>query len=156
MRVWRIAPDTPDYGADDRSGTGAKRTGGRWNRPGLPALYCADTPALACLETLVHLGASHLPLDRYLVAIEIPDSVWAVRQTRNPSALPVGWDAHPFGPVSLDFGGEWLQSNKIAVLEVPSAIVPEDSVLLINPRHADSARITASKIRRWTYDPRLI
>ncbi|MHB1942747.1 MAG: RES family NAD+ phosphorylase [Acidiferrobacteraceae bacterium] len=156
MRVWRIAPDTPDYGADDRSGTGAKRTGGRWNRPGLPVLYCADTPSLACLETLVHLGAGSLPLNRYLVAVDIPDAVWVARQARSPSSLPAGWDAHPFGPVSLDLGDTWLKSNETAVLEVPSAIVPEDSVLLINPRHADSARIASSKIRRWTYDPRLL
>lgn len=156
MRAWRIAPDTPSYSADDRSGTGAKNTGGRWNRPGLPVLYCADTPALACLETLVHLGASSLPLNRYLVAIEIPDPVWAIRQIRSPSSLPAGWDAHPFGPASLDLGEAWLQSNETAVLEVPSAIVPEDSVLLINPLHADSAGITSSKLRQWTYDPRLL
>lgn len=156
MRVWRIAPDTPEYGADDRSGAGAKHTGGRWNRQGLPVLYCADKPALACLETLVHLGASRLPLHRYLVALEIPDPVWAVREIRSPSALPAGWDARPFGQVSLDLGEEWLKSNETAVMEVPSAIVPEDSVLLINPQHPDSRRITASKTRPWTHDARLV
>ena len=38
--------------------------------------------------------------------------------------------------------------------EVPSVVVPEESNLLLNPRHPDAARITARKLRRWLYDPR--
>lgn len=155
MRVWRIAVDTPDYVADDLSGAGAKITGGRWNRPGFPALYCADTPSLACLETLVHLSTGGLPLNRYLVAIDVPDPVWDRREDQTPDSLPVGWDACPAGKVSLDFGDEWLKSNRTAVLAVPSAIVSEQSVILINPLHPDAAGIIASKIRKWSYDPRL-
>jgi len=156
MRVWRIATDTPDYAADDLSGAGAKITGGRWNGPGRPVLYCADTPSLACIETLVHLGTSGLPLIRYLVAIDIPDPVWRVREARTPASLPVGWDACPAGKESADFGDEWLKSNRAAVMAVPSAVVPEDSVVLINPLHPGAAGITGSKIRKWLYDPRLL
>lgn len=155
MLVWRIATDTPDYTADDLSGTGAKITGGRWNRPGIFVLYCANTPSLACLETLVHLGASSLPLNRYLIAIDIPDPVWNIRQTHMQNSIPVGWDAIPTGKVSLDFGDQWLKARKTAVMVVPSAIVPEDSVILINPQHPDSVKITSLKIRKWLYDPRL-
>lgn len=155
MRVWRIATDTPNYVANELSGAGAKATGGRWNRAGLPVLYCADTPSLACLETLVHLGMSGLPLNRYLVAIDIPGLVWKGRESYTTASLPVGWDACPTGKVSLDFGDNWLISLRSAVVRVPSAIVPEDSVILINPLHPDIAEITAEKIRKWAYDPRL-
>lgn len=155
MRVWRIATDTPDYSADDLSGAGAKATGGRWNRAGRPVLYCASSTALACLETIVHLGSMGLPLNRYLVAIEIPDATWAAREIHAAYALPVGWDATPAGRVSLDFGDDWLKSLRTAVLEVPSSIAPEDGVILINPLHPDAASIKATKIRRWLYDPRL-
>jgi RES domain-containing protein len=156
MRAWRIATDTPDYVADDLSGAGAKITGGRWNRPGIPVLYCADTPSLACLEALVHLGTSGLPLNRYLVAIHVPDTVWHVREIQTPVSLPVGWDACPAGILSLDVGDTWLRSNRTAVMVVPSVIVPEDCLILINPLHPDASGITASKIRKWLYDPRLI
>jgi RES domain-containing protein len=155
MRVWRIATDTPDYVADDLSGAGPKATGGRWNRAGLPVLYCAETPSLACLETLVHLGTSDLPLNRYLVAIDVPEPVWHARERQTSASLPVGWDACPAGKVSLDFGDEWLQSNRSALLLVPSVIVPEDCVILINPLHPDAGGIRASKTRKWVYDPRL-
>lgn len=152
MEAWRIATDTPNYLADDLTGAGAKITGGRWNRVGLPILYCASTPSLACLETMVHLGTGSLPLNRYLVKILIPDSLWRVREVTSP---PVGWDAIPPGKLSLDFGDQWLKDGRSAILVVPSVIVPEDSVILVNPLHAKAAKITATKLRKWLYDPRL-
>jgi RES domain-containing protein len=155
MLVWRIGTDTPDYTADDVSGTGAKITGGRWNRPGRPVLYCANTPSLACLETLVHLGTSGLPFNRYLVSVDIPAAVWKARRTETPNSLPVGWDACPVGKVSLDFGDNWLASGSSAVLVVPSSIVIEDPVILVNPLHPQAKGITATNVRKWIYDPRL-
>jgi len=91
--VWRIATDTPAFDADDLSGAGAKATGGRWNAAGVAAVYTSQTRALACLETVVHLNAGGLPLNRYLVEVRIPDKVWANAQTTNSASLPVGWDA---------------------------------------------------------------
>jgi len=155
MRAWRIATDAPGYLADDLTGAGAKITGGRWNRAGRPILYCADSPSLACLETLVHLGTGDLPLNRYLVAIDIPDQVWNAREIHTPATLPVGWDAIPAGMVSLDFGDLWLQQLRAAVLHVPSTVAPEDAVILINPSHQDAGAIAAVKLRKWLYDPRL-
>lgn len=153
--VWRIATDTPAYEADDLSGAGAKNTGGRWNEKNVPMVYASETRALACLETVVHLNAGGLPLNRYLVAVVIPDTVWASAETQSASSLPVGWDAEPAGRASVKFGTDWLRSQRSVVLVIPSVIVPEESNVLINPRHAASAGITATKIRKWLYDPRL-
>ena len=155
MQAWRIATDTLTYEADDLTGTGAKITGGRWNSAGLPVLYCANTPALACLETLVHLGTSDLPLNRYLVEVLIPDAVWNARIIQTDKTLAVGWDACPAGRVSTTVGDNWLRANKSAVLAVPSVISPEDTVILINPLHTDAKQIAAKKLRQWRYDPRL-
>lgn len=155
MRVWRIATDTPHYAADDLAGTGAKVLGGRWNRPGLPVLYCASSPSLACLETLVHIDTAGLPLNRYLVAIDIPDALWAAREIHSAADLPVGWDATPPGMTSLDFGDAWLESRRGALIALPSAIVPEDTVVLINPQLPNAGTIVATKLRKWLYDPRL-
>lgn len=158
VALWRIATDTPDYTADDLSGEGAKRSGGRWNRVGVALVYSAASPALACLETVVHLGAGLLPLNRYLVRIDVPDEVFD-RRTRFEDLAPepkrVGWDAEPAGWVSLDLGSQWVASAAAAILEVPSVIIPEESNFLINPAHADRARITATKLRRFEYDRRL-
>lgn len=152
---WRIAPDTPDYAADDLSGQGAERTGGRWNRKGAAMIYCSSTVALACLETLVHLSGAHpLPLNRYLVKIAIPPSAWRDRAVLRPREH-VGWDAQPPGIVSVGWGDDWVHLQGSLLAEVPSVIVPEETNILINPRHRDAKRLSAKKIRRWTYDPRL-
>lgn len=153
--IWRIAADAPDYTADDLTGEGARITGGRWNRKGAPALYAAESRALACLETFVHLKSASLPLNRYLVRIDVPDAVWTRAERRPAGALPIGWDAKPHGKVSLDLGSDWLASAGSCLLIVPSAIVPEESTIVINPKHPDHARLTATKERLWLYDPRM-
>ncbi|HTU54328.1 MAG TPA: RES family NAD+ phosphorylase [Acetobacteraceae bacterium] len=153
--VWRIATDTPTYQADDLSGAGAKVSGGRWNEAGISIVYASETRALACLETIVHLNGGGLPLNRYLVEVTIPDDVWAKAPEETPGRLPVGWEAEPPGRASIQLGTAWVRSGSSALLVVPSVIVEEEFNVLINPAHADSARITAVKRRRWLYDPRL-
>lgn len=153
--LWRIATDTPEYEAHDLGGKGAEKTGGRWNRPGRPVVYSASSVALACLETVVHLNAAGLPLNRFLVRIEVPDELWQARRTLTPADLPVGWSAIPEGKVSLDIGDGWLQDGPTALLAVPSVIVPEEFNVLINPLHPQAAGIHAAKVRPWFYDQRL-
>jgi RES domain-containing protein len=154
ISAWRIASDAPGYTADDLTGTGAKLSGGRWNRPGNAMLYCASNISLAVLETFVHLKAGGLPLNRYLVELMIPDAVWKRAATLTPPA--VGWDAIPAGKTSLDEGDRWLKANLGAVLIVPSVIVGEELNVLINPLHPDTRQIIARKVRKWVYDPRLM
>lgn len=155
--LWRIATDTRRYASDELSGHGALIQGGRWNDKGTPAVYTSASIALACLETLVHLAASGLPLNRYLVRVDVDDAVWAARQTLSPSSLdepPVGWDAIPYGRVSVEAGQKWLTGGASALLAVPSVVVPEEVNVLINPRHADAAKLRATKVRKWLYDAR--
>lgn len=153
--LWRIATDAPTYGSDDLSGKGAELTGGRWNRRGTSLIYASTSIALACLETLVHLsGGDSLPLNRYLVRIDVPSTLWQGRTIFEP-ATHVDWDAEPPGLVSLDWGTQWAQSLQSLLAQVPSIVVPEETNVLLNPRHADAAQLVAQKIRKWTYDLRL-
>lgn len=151
--LWRIAADTAEYKADDLSGAGAAKSGGRWNKQDVPAVYCATSISLACMETVVHLNT--LPFNRYLIRIEVPDEVAASATTKTVTNLPVGWDADPAGHESIHIGTTWLQGATASLLYVPSIIVPEEFNVVVNPAHPDSAKITATKVRKWTYDPRL-
>jgi RES domain-containing protein len=153
--LWRIATDTKTYTADDMTGTGAKNTGGRWNDQGVAMLYASTNRSLACLETLVHINAGGLPLNRYLVEIEVPDDIWFSAEVATPTSLPVGWDAEPAGMVSIAFGATWVSQARSGIILVPSVIVPEEQNALINPGHPEAGRITARKVRKWLYDPRL-
>jgi RES domain-containing protein len=155
MLLWRIATDTPSYRADDLSGTGAKITGGRWNRPGTALVYAAESIALAALETIVHLtGGMALPLNRILVRVEVPDDQWAARAIFDRAA-GVGWDVEPPGIVSLDWGDAWAAGAATLLAEVPSVVIPEANNVLINPGHAALPELRVTRVRRWTYDGRL-
>jgi RES domain-containing protein len=155
VTLFRIASDAPEYSAEDLSGKGAENTGGRWNRKGTPLLYTSRSRALACLETVVHFDAQELPLNRYLVEIRVPVAAWDQRAIMT-SPPPVGWDAEPPGLVSLDWGATWVAGNASLLAEVPSVIVPEESNVLVNPRHPDVASLSAAKLRKWTYDARFV
>lgn len=150
--LWRIAVETPAYPASDLSGTGARITGGRWNSKGSPVVYCSTSIALATLETVHYLRGGGLPFNRYLVRIAIPDVVWNARQVLDP--FPGGWGAIPAGLAGKRAGDGWIAAGKSALLLVPSVIVPDEYNVLLNPRHADAAAVTASTVRRWSYDPR--
>lgn len=156
VSFWRIATDTADYKADDMSGSGAKATGGRWNEVGVAMVYAASSRALACLETLVHLNAGGLPLNRYLVEIEVPDDLWQAAERATAASVGLGWDAEPAARASIAFGTQWANSKRSALLIVPSVIVPEENNLLINPSHPAAAGLQARKLRRWLYDPRMV
>lgn len=154
LSLWRIASDTPDFTADDGSGKGAALCGGRWNARGTPLVYASSTRALACLETVVHLtGGVALPMNRYLVQLEVPQDVWTARAVFD-AAQHVGWDALPPGRVSIAWSTAWAVHGATCLAEVPSVIVPEERNVLVNPRHADAGRIALRKVRRWLYDPR--
>lgn len=154
--IWRIATDTPHYTADDATGEGAKRSGGRWNRKGLSVIYSAESIALALLETFVHLDSSSLPFNRYLVRIGVPDKIWKKATVLQPTSLDVGWDAEPPGKISLDAGDEWLTRGGSLLFRVPSVIVPLECNVLINPQHPEATELKFEKMQKWTYDARMV
>ena len=103
---------------------------------------------------MVHLAVGDLPLNRYLVYVEVPDELWSAAIIFNPRDH-VGWDAIPAGMVSLDAGDSWAKAMTSALMLAPSVIVPEEVNILINPAHRGTGQIRANKVRRWTYDARL-
>lgn len=149
--VWRIGVEAALYPANDLSGMGAKRSGGRWNSAGVAVVYSSSCIALAWLETLAHLAAEGMPYDRYIVRIDIPDALWRARATLAP---PGGWDAIPPGVTSRAAGDRWCAANDALLLAVPSVLIPEESNVLINPRHRDAGALAATTVRRMACDPR--
>ena len=107
---------------------------------------------MAVLETGAHIDDSGLPLNKFVVEIEVPDGVWGQRSEVAVAALPVTWNAIPAGGASAKFGSEWLASLRSPILVLPTVIVPEESIVMINPRHSEAAFITARALRRFEYN----
>src|SRR3990172_3672679 len=128
------------------------RRPGRWNDDKEPVVYCAPAIAMAVLETAAHVDDSGLPLNRYLVEIDVPDDVWAKREETDIAKLPPTWAAIPAGRAGVKVGSNWLSSLTSPILMVPSVIVPEERVSLINPKHPETSRITAKVVRLFEYN----
>ena len=152
MILWRIAADTRKYPASDLSGAGAAKSPGRWNDDGQPVLYTAPTIAIAVLETAAHIDDAGLPLNRYLVRLDVPEEVWAAREVLDVAKLPVTWSAIPAGRASVQIGADWLRAAKAPILVVPSVIVPEESATLINPLHPLAKAVSATIVRLFEYN----
>jgi RES domain-containing protein len=152
VSLWRIAAETRLYKADDLSGAGAAKHPGRWNEEGDAVVYASPSRALAVLETVAHLDDTGLPLNRFLVRIDVPGPVWAKRQKLEVVEMDPGWRAIPAGRASARLGHEWVVANKSALLMVPSVIIEEEANVLINPRHSGAAGVTAAVVRLFEYN----
>ncbi|GJQ57179.1 MAG: hypothetical protein HKUEN07_37480 [Rhodocyclaceae bacterium] len=152
MRLWRIATETRTYQAADLSGGGAATSPGRWNDDKQPVVYCAPTIAIAVLETSAHINDAGLPLNRFLIEIDVPKEVWKLHAVAALASLPPAWSAIPAGKASVSYGSAWLNSLSSPILLVPSVIVPEEFAALINPLHPESSKITSKVIRPFEYN----
>ena len=135
------------------SGEGPRRVGSRWTPPGYPAVYTASSIALAVLEILVHTDASVMPTHR-VIRVTVPDTVNTT--VIDPAELPDDWRQTPAPPALRTIGKTWLDAGETAILEVPSAIVPQESNYVLNPLHADFKRLSIGKADPFALDTRLL
>jgi RES domain-containing protein len=146
--LWRISNHL------SLEGDGALRTPGRWHSRGRRVVYCAQSPAAALLEILVHfeIDIQDLPVRYRLLKIEAPDDVQVERVSVDD--LPANWPQKT--EVTRELGERWLAKGSAALLSVPSAIMPETFNILLNPAHQDAKRIVVVETREHAIDPRLL
>lgn len=148
MRAFRIA----DRRFPIFDGAGARHIGGRWNSPGHPVIYAAETFSGALLEILVHANLNRLPRAQAYVQIEIPDDIGIERIGIDD--VP-GWQDEDQA-ASRSFGDQWLSELRTAVLMVPGIVTRGiEHNILINPLHPDFSRIIASDPQDVIWDDRL-
>lgn len=135
-------------------GLGGLHTSGRWHRKGHPVVYAASSAALAALEVLVHVDPLGAPSDLRLLTIDVPPHVSS--ETIHPASLPRRWAAVPAPRALQRLGTEWLTSLRSAVLVVPSAVIPIERNVLLNPRHRDAAQARIVGNESFTFDTRLL
>lgn len=138
--------------ASAMDGEGARKMGGRWNPPGIPVAYLTDSRALAALEILVHAGRAGVHLSWVVIEAEVParmiDEV-------SLSALPAGWDDISSPSASRRFGADWVQRSERAAILLPSAIVPDERIVMLNVKHPDFRKIEFSPPKPFFFDQRL-
>ena len=149
-RVYRIV--RRPYSKTALDGEGAYRFGGRWSSPGTRIAYAAEHLSLAMIEYFVHIEASDPPKDLVVVAADIPESV--SRVVLSPRKLPPNWRQVPAPPSLAAIGDSFAAERKSAVLVLPSALVPSESIWLINPIHPEFGEIVLHAAEPFRYDAR--
>ena len=148
MFFWRISNHL------SLAGDGALRTSGRWHTRGRRVVYCAQNPAAALLEILVHfeIDIRDLPVRYRMLKIEAPDDV----QVEHVAVDHLATDWPERTELTRALGDSWLTEGSTALLSVPSAIVPETVNVLLNPAHQDAKRIAIVQAGEHAIDPRLL
>ncbi len=152
MHVWRIArrPFQP------LDGEGARLNGGRWNSEGHAVVYTAGTPSLAVLELLVHVNPPDIPDDLVLMEIAMPDD-GDTGAVIDPDQLSRrNWREYPAPEWLARLGDEWVQDGTFLWLAVPSAVLPQERNILINPRHPRMDEVVVIDARPFSFDERLL
>ena len=147
MIVWRFSQH---LALDGRGGLFASA---RWHTRGREILYCALNPATALLEVLVNSGVRDAQAfgGFHFLKLDVPDEI-AIERVEE-GQLPPDWSRHL--DLTCAWGDRWLREERSAALLVPSVLVPETYNILINPRHAEAARITRLAAFAYPLDLRL-
>lgn len=138
--------------ASDLTGHGAEITGGRWNSRGIPAIYTSDSRALCALEVAVHLPLHLAPVDYCIISLSVPENLIL---TVNRNNLPDNWSRVPHSDVSQKFGDLMLLENRHLGFRLPSAIVPEEFNVILNPKHPTINEVQIVDISDFPFDERL-
>ena len=133
-------------------GEGARKMGARWNPPGIPVAYLTESRALAALEILVHTGRAAANLRWVVIAADVPSTMI---ETVLPEDLPTGWDDMVSPSAARKFGADWVHRGKKAAILLPSVIIPEERVLMLNVRHPDFRKLVFSAPKPFLFDQRL-
>ena len=126
MKLWRLT--RAPYVALD--GQGALLNGSRYAPPGLPVVSLASEAGLAVLITMRYLpGDPREIAGDYVLGWTLADAV--------PEQVP---DQHGEDAIRT-FVGEWLTSKRSLLAAVPSRVLPEGDVVLMNPLHPQAAQV---------------
>jgi len=149
MKVYRIS--NCKY-IDDLNGTGAASFSGRWHNKGTYILYTAASPSLALLESVVHIS-NIVTVNYCMICLKIPeDSITKI----NPNELPENWFANPSPDIIKNIGDHFVFNNRFLALQLPSAIMPEESNYLLNPNHPLFKQVKVVYKRSLEVDKRLL
>lgn len=151
LRFWRL--DAEKHAAAWNSGEGSFKVGGRWNSPGVRAIYASLDPATATLEVAVHKGFQVLDTQPHVLTsahIIDPGKICIVepKAIANPNWL------RPCAPnENQQRYGDKLLSDHSFIL-IPSAVSPHSWNLIFDAmKAADDYNDVVQE--RFALDPRL-
>ncbi|MBL0100360.1 MAG: RES family NAD+ phosphorylase [Saprospiraceae bacterium] len=150
MEVYRI---TREKYAADLTGEGARLYGGRWNRPGVAALYTSEARSLALLELLVHFNsAAALKMKYVFITLTLNEKDVETLDRKYFKKGSTNFNDESLWQLTDDF---FINKNILA-LRVPSVIIPQEYNIIINPAHSKMKHIEIIQKENADIDMRLV
>jgi RES domain-containing protein len=150
MIVYRLSKEKYK---NDLTGSGAEKSGGRWNSKGTAILYTGQSRALCTTEIAVHAPLGIIPTNYWLTTIFFPDNIAILKIERNK--LPNDWKSFPHPHATQVIGDKFITKGKFMVMEVPSAVVQGDFNYLLNPSHLLFSSVKITETELFEFDERL-
>ncbi len=86
-------------------------------------VYCSEHLSLAALEIFVHTRPVTIRDKFHAFRVTFDESMMTAIEIKK---LPKSWNAQPRDRASKNIGDEWTQSERSAVLALPSVLVPRN------------------------------
>lgn len=136
MKLWRLT--RAPYVALD--GRGAELYGSRYAAPGVPLVSLASEAALAVLIALRYqpTDLSQAERDHVLGWTEVDAVPARVPQSEDETAIRA-WVEH------------WLAGQSCLLAALPSKVLPEGEVILLNPLHPSAERVPPLTTRPFDF-----
>jgi RES domain-containing protein len=151
MQLWRICKSR--FTSSAFTGEGTRLYSGRWNPAGIRMVYTSPSLALAVIEFFVHLEPSVAPDDLVSTAATLSLDETTLRRV-SLEDLPTDWRTTDH-PTLQAIGANWIAAQTSAALAVPSIAVEGEWNVLLNPTHADFAKIKLSLPKPFHFDSRM-
>lgn len=117
-------------------------------------VYLASSASLAALEMLVHTDLEDAPDDLVILEVYIPDD--AIIDRFLVGALPTNWRAVNAPPTCQELGDAWVEGGQTLGISLPSAVMPTEHNILLNPAHPDMLRVRVLSVTPFQFDLRLL
>ncbi|MDG2004190.1 MAG: hypothetical protein P8J20_12750 [Novosphingobium sp.] len=135
MKLWRLTR-APFVALD---GAGPQRHGARYSSPGKPVVNFTSEAALAVLVALRYLQEDLSTVEDDFVL------GWTEIDCVAESIVSEGDEAR------RRFVDEWLDSRRSLLAAVPSMVLPEADIVLMNPQHPEASNVPPLVTRAFSF-----
>ena len=116
-------------------------------------MYCSSSLSLCLLEMLVHMDIRHMPKSFSSFEANLPDQY--IHQLIDINDLQPNWRNNPPKEFTKDLGTKWIVAQQQLAVKVPSAVLPTEFNVLINPAHSDFKFFQLKEVSELNADHRV-
>jgi RES domain-containing protein len=117
--------------------------------------YTSEHLSLAALELFIHIDDEEEPRDLVAVEAELALDPKTVEEQKRSILKRLGPNWRYEVSLTRDLGDTWFATEESLVMPVPSVVIEVEWNLLINPGHAEFARMKIVQQRPFRFDERM-